>query len=318
MANTLEYAKIFQPALDKQVIQEATTGWMELNSNMVKYNGGNEVKLPDIVMDGLGDYDRATGFVQGDVTLTWQTHTLTQDRGRTFSIDAMDVDETAFVATAGTVLGEFQRVQVVPEIDAYRYSKLATLAIGASQTRSVAITSTNVLAELLTDLANMEDAIGAKDVVITMSPITANLLAQNKEAMAMLNKAMLAKGALSVEVQALNDNPIVKAPSKLLKTAFVFKDGVTTGQEAGGFVAASAALDINWIIATKDAPIAISKTDKTRTFSPDVNQDKDAWKIDYRKYHDLWVPKSKLTSIYTNTKPKPVEPVEESEEKPGA
>jgi hypothetical protein len=303
MANTLEYAKIFQPALDKQVIQEATTGWMELNSGLVKYNGGNEVKIPNIVMDGLGDYDRATGFVQGDVTLTWQTHTLTQDRGRTFSIDAMDVDETAFVATAGTVLGEFQRVQVVPEIDAYRYSKLATLAIGASQTRSVAITSTNVLAELLTDLANMEDAIGAKDVVITMSPITANLLAQNKEAMAMLNKAMLAKGALSVEVQALNDNPIVKAPSRLLKTAFEFRDGSTAGQEAGGFVAASEALDINWIIATKDAPIAISKTDKTRTFSPDVNQDKDAWKIDYRKYHDLWVPTNKLTSIYANTKP---------------
>lgn len=303
MANTLEYAKIFQPALDKQVIQEATTGWMELNSGLVKYNGGNEVKIPNIVMDGLGDYDRATGFVQGDVTLTWQTHTLTQDRGRTFSIDAMDVDETAFVATAGTVLGEFQRVQVVPEIDAYRYSKLATLAIEAEQTRSIAITSTNVLTELLTDLANMEDAIGAKDVVITMSPITANLLAQNKEAMAMLNKAMLAKGALSVEVQALNDNPIVKAPSRLLKTAFEFRDGSTSGQEAGGFVAASGALDINWIIATKDAPIAISKTDKTRTFSPDVNQDKDAWKIDYRKYHDLWVPKSKLTSIYTNTKP---------------
>ena len=303
MANTLEYAKIFQPALDKQVIQEATTGWMELNSGLVKYNGGNEVKIPNIVMDGLGDYDRATGFVQGDVTLTWQTHTLTQDRGRTFSIDAMDVDETAFVATAGTVLGEFQRVQVVPEIDAYRYSKLATLAIEAEQTRSIAITSTNVLTELLTDLANMEDAIGAKDVVITMSPITANLLAQNKEAMAMLNKAMLAKGALSVEVQALNDNPIVKAPSRLLKTAFEFRDGSTAGQEAGGFVAASGALDINWIIATKDAPIAISKTDKTRTFSPDVNQGKDAWKIDYRKYHDLWVPKSKLTSIYTNTKP---------------
>ena len=143
MANTLEYAKIFQPALDKQVVQEATTGWMELNSNLVKYNGGNEVKLPDIVMDGLGDYDRANGFVKGNVTLTWKTYSLTQDRGRTFSIDAMDVDETAFVATAGTVMGEFQRVQVVPEIDAYRYSKLATLAIGAGQTRSIAITSTN-------------------------------------------------------------------------------------------------------------------------------------------------------------------------------
>lgn len=301
MANVLEYAKIFQPALDKQVVQEATTGWMELNSNVVRYNGGNEVKLPDMVMDGLGDYDRANGFVKGGVTLSWKTYSLTQDRGRTFSIDAMDVDETAFVATAGNVLGEFQRTQVVPEIDAYRYSKLATLAIGAEQTRSLAVTEANVLDEILTDLANMEDVIGAKDVIITMSPITANLL--SKAGKDLLNKAVLAKGGLSVEVQALNDNLIVKAPSKLLKTEFEFLDGETSGQEAGGFKATAGALDINWIISTKDAPIAISKTDKTRTFSPDVNQDADAWKIDYRKYHDLWVPKSKLTSIYANTKP---------------
>lgn len=301
MPNVLEYSKIFQPSLDKQVVQESTTGWMEANANLVKYNGGNEVKLPNILMDGLADYDRTTGFVGGDVTLEWKTYALTQDRGRTFSIDAMDVDETNFVVTAGTVMGEFQRTMVVPEIDAYRYSKLATLAIGASQTRSLAITADNIVDELLADLNGMEDVIGAKEVVITMNPILAGQLA--KAGKDYISKAMLAKGALSVEVQSFNDNAIVKAPSKLLKTAFEFNDGTTVGQEAGGFKAAAGALDINWLISTKDAPIAISKTDKVRTFAPDTNQKADAWKIDYRKYHDLWVPASKLTSIYANTKP---------------
>lgn len=301
MPNVLEYSKIFQPSLDKQVVQQSTTGWMEANDNLIKYNGGNEVKLPNILMDGLADYDRTNGFVGGDVTLEWKTYTLTQDRGRTFSIDAMDVDETNFVVTAGTVMGEFQRVQVVPEIDAYRYSKLATLAIEAEQTRSIAITSANIVDELLADLNGMEDVIGAKEVVITMNPILAGQLA--KAGKDYISKAMLAKGALSVEVQSFNDNAIVKAPSKLLKTAFVFNDGTTAGQEAGGFVADESALDLNWIIATKDAPIAVSKTDKVRTFSPDTNQKADAWKVDYRKYHDLWVPASKLTSIYANTKP---------------
>lgn len=301
MPNVLEYSKIFQPSLDKQVVQESTTGWMEANANLVKYNGGNEVKLPNILMDGLADYDRTTGFVGGDVTLEWKTYSLTQDRGRTFSIDAMDVDETNFVVTAGTVMGEFQRTMVVPEIDAYRYSKLATLAIGASQTRSLAITADNIVDELLADLNGMEDVIGAKEVVITMNPILAGQLA--KAGKDYISKAMLAKGALSVEVQSFNDNAIVKAPSKLLKTAFEFNDGTTVGQETGGFKAAAGALDINWLISTKDAPIAISKTDKVRTFAPDTNQKADAWKIDYRKYHDLWVPASKLTSIYANTKP---------------
>jgi len=301
MPNVLEYSKIFQPSLDKQVVQESTTGWMEANANLVKYNGGNEVKLPNILMDGLADYDRTTGFVGGDVTLEWKTYTLTQDRGRTFSIDAMDVDETNFVVTAGTVMGEFQRTMVVPEIDAYRYSKLATLAIDASQTRSVAVTATDIVDQLLADLNGMEDVIGAKEVVITMNPILAGQLA--KAGKDYISKAMLAKGALSVEVQSFNDNAIVKAPSKLLKTAFEFNDGTTVGQETGGFKAAAGALDINWLISTKDAPIAISKTDKVRTFAPDTNQKADAWKIDYRKYHDLWVPASKLTSIYANTKP---------------
>lgn len=303
MPNTLEYSKIFQPSLDKQVVQESTTGWMELNSNLVKYNGGNEVKLPNIVMDGLADYDRTNGFVGGDVTLEWKTYTLTQDRGRSFSIDAMDVDETNFVVTAGTVMGEFQRTMVIPEIDAYRYSKLASLAISAGQKREFALTpdTETIVKELLADLAAMEDIIGAKQVIITMNPIVAAQL--GRDAKEYVSKTMLQKGALSTEVQSFNDNPIVKAPSKLLKTAFTFYDGTTTGQEAGGFTNAAGALDINWLISTKDAPIAISKTDKVRTFAPDVNQKADAWKIDYRKYHDLWVPASKLTSIFVNTKP---------------
>ncbi|TWK08602.1 hypothetical protein CHCC20442_4315 [Bacillus licheniformis] len=301
MANNIEYSKIFQPALDKQVVQESTTGWMELNSNLVKYNGGNEVKLPNIVMDGLADYDRANGFVGGDVTLTWQTHALTQDRGRSFTLDAMDVDETNFVATAGTVMGEFQRTQVIPEIDAYRYSKLATLAMDNGRSRDIEITDSNILDEILSDLATLEDAIGAQQFIITMSPILSQRLARAGKYF--IGKGSLQKGEALVDVRTFNENPIVKATSKHLKSSFVFRDGTTSGQEQGGFMVADGAQDINWIIATRDAPIAISKTDKVRTFSPDVNQNADAWKLDYRKYHDLWVPKNKLAKVFVNAKP---------------
>lgn len=299
MANNLAYAQIFQQALDKQVLMDSTTGWMELNAAQVKYNGGNEVRIPNILMDGLGNYDRTSGFVDGAVSLVFQTHALTQDRGRSFSLDAMDVDETNFVATAGNVMGEFQRVHVIPEIDAYRYSRLAGLATGG-QTRAKAITSSNILDEFMADLNLMEDLNGNKEMVITMSPVTAGMLAV--AAKGYMSTAQLAKGDAYVEVQAFNDYPIVKAPSRLLKTAIVIQDGTTTDQEAGGFIDGEAAAGINWIITTKDAPIAISKTDKVRVFSPDQNQTADAYKIDFRKYHDLWVPTNKLQSIYVNTK----------------
>ena len=53
---------------------------------------------------------------------------MTMDRGRKFLLDKMDVDETDFVASATTVMGEFQRTQVIPEVDAYRYSRIYALA----------------------------------------------------------------------------------------------------------------------------------------------------------------------------------------------
>ena len=120
MANTFEYAKLFETNLDKLAIQTLKTGFMDGNSGQVIYTGGNEVKIPKLSLNGMGDYSRENGYTKGSINLKYQTMTMTQDRGRQFTIDAMDVDETNFVATASNVMGEFQRTRVTPEIDAYR------------------------------------------------------------------------------------------------------------------------------------------------------------------------------------------------------
>ena len=174
--NTLEYAKIFSQTLDRQMLAEATSGWMEANAGQVKYSGGNEVKIPMISTSGLGDYDRDEGFKRGAVTLSYQTMIMTQDRGRTFHLDAMDVDETNFVAAAGNVMGEFQRLQVVPEIDAYRYSRIAALAAAKDRAAEQTVTAENVLSLLLADIAKIRDEIGdATELVISMSGLVTPL-----------------------------------------------------------------------------------------------------------------------------------------------
>lgn len=127
--NTIETATIIQSELDKAAVEQATSGWMEVNEKLVKYTGGAEVKIPSLDMDGMADYDRTNGFVQGSVNFQYETKKMTQDRGRSFSFDENDVDETNFVLTASTVMGEFQRTKVVPEIDAYRYSTIAAACI---------------------------------------------------------------------------------------------------------------------------------------------------------------------------------------------
>ena len=303
MPNVLEYAKIFQQELDKQVVAEATSGWMETNAGLVKYNGGNEVKIPKMVMDGLGNYDRTNGFVEGSVTLEYETRTLTQDRGRTFQLDRMDVDETNFVATAAAVMGEFQRTKVIPEIDAYRYSSIASQAIAKGRAvGGYTASESDIIKKLKHDIAEIYDVAGEIPLVIILSGAIAQILDTSTELTKQLGVVEFTKGTINTKVKAIDEVPILKVPSARMKTAYVFNDGKTTGQTAGGFVPAAGAKNINWIICPRTAPIAVSKTDKIRIFEPDTNQKADAWKIDYRKYHDLWILDNQFDNIKVNIK----------------
>lgn len=303
MANVFEYAKIFMQELDKQVVAQATSGWMEANAGLVKYNGGNEVKIPVIDMDALGDYDRANGFVDGSVNLTYETKTMTQDRGRTFMLDRMDVDETNFVATAANVMGEFQRVHVIPEIDAYRYSSIATQAIAKNAAvGGYTPSESNILKKLKEDIYAIYDVAGEIPLVITMNMQVAAILENSTELNKMLSVIDFTQGDVKTTVRAIDNNPIIKVPSLRMKTEYVFYDGKTAGQQAGGFVADTDAKNINWIICPRTAPIAVSKTDNIRIFTPEQNQKADAWKIDYRKYHDLWIKDDQFKAIRVNIK----------------
>lgn len=303
--NTLEFAKITQTQLDRQVVAEATSGWMELNSSRVKYSGGNEVKIPKLSMDGLGNYDRDNGFVQGSVTLEWETKKLTQDRGRTFQLDAMDVDETAFVATAASVMGEFQRTRVIPEIDAYRYSSIATQAIDKGKaTESYTPDASDILTKLREDIYKIYDVAGEIPLVLSMSMQVAAILEGSKEIAKVLDTGDFKRGDISTKVRTLDGVPIMKVPSARMQTKFVFYDGKTSGepdQTKGGFKADESAKAINWIIQARDTAIAVSKTDKIRIFDPNTNQKADAWKLDYRKYHDLWILDNQFDRIIVNT-----------------
>lgn len=301
--NTLEFATITQTELDKQVVAEATSGWMELNSDQVKYSGGNEVKIPSMDMDGLGDYDRDEGFVQGSVTLKWQTKTLTQDRGRTFQLDRMDVDETGFVATASAAMSEFQRTRVIPEIDAYRYSSIATQAINkGAATIGYNPDVADIYAKIKADIYKIYDEAGEIPLVLTMPMILKSVLESSSEIIKYMDTVDFKKGEISTKVRAIDGVPIIAVPSARMKTKYVMYDGKTEGQKGGGFIPAEDTVDINWIIQARNTAIAVSKTDKLRVFDPDVNQKADAWKIDYRKYHDLWIPDNQFKRIVVNTK----------------
>lgn len=303
MPNLIEQAKIFQEELDKQVVAAATSGWMENNAGQVKYNGGNEVKIPQISMDGLGDYDREAGFANGAVSMNFVTKTLTQDRGRSFLLDSMEVNESNFIATAANVIGEFQRTKVVPEIDAYRYSSIAAQAIAKDKAvGGYNPAAADILQKLKEDIFAIYDIAGEIPLVITMSMPVAAILDNNEKIQKQLSTIEFGSGELKTTVRGIDINPIIKVPSLRMKTAYLFNDGTTAGQIGGGFVTAAGAKNINWIITPKKAPIAVSKTDTLRIFDPQTNQKADAWKIDYRKFHDLWIRDNQFEAIRVNIK----------------
>lgn len=297
--NTIEYSKLMQKKLDQAVIIGATSGWMEANAGEVIYNGGDEVKIPTMTTSGLADYDRDNGFVQGGITLKYNTYKMTQDRGRTFQIDRMDVDESGFVATSANLIKTFQTQQVIPEIDSYRYSTIADIAIKANQSEAINLTADNALTKIREHIRAVQDIVGDDvPLILTMSTKTRALIEDSPKIGKSIDTANFKQGNMSFKVKSLDESVIRIAPSSRLKTKFEILDGTTSGQEAGGLKAAADAKDINWIITPQRVPIAISKTDKLRVFEPDTNQKADAWKIDYRKYHDLWIKESNKKIIF--------------------
>ena len=241
MANTIEYAKVFQKELDKQVLEGCTSGWMEENASQVIYNGGAEIKMPKMSMQGLGSYDRDAGYTSGAVTYSFETFTLTQDRGRRFRIDAVDVDESGFGLAAANVAAEFQRTKVIPEIDAYRYSKLAAAA-GISE--SYTPDKSTILSTLLNQLSQVRDITGGEgEAVIIMSRPVYDKLMLSGEISHAVDCAQFKQGELEFGVKTVNGVPVIPVPSARMKTAFTFN---AAGD--GGFAPAGGARDINWLI----------------------------------------------------------------------
>ena len=304
--NTLATATLFQNTLDKVAIQDAVTGWMDANAGQVIYNGGAEVKIPKLTVQGMGDYDRDSGYVQGGVTLAYETRTMTQDRGRKFQLDPMDINENNFVTTAAAVMGEFQRMFVIPEIDAYRLSKIATEAITAKKAGMVTYgytpgaANTSALRKLKEGIKAVREMGYNGSLVVHATPDF--ILELETELAGKLTAVTFSKGGINTQVPSVDGVPIISTPANRMYTAITIYDGSSSGQEAGGYVKGTSALNMNFMVLPLTTPIAITKQDVMRIFDPLTNQKANAWQMDYRRFHDLWVLDNKLDSVYLNIK----------------
>lgn len=293
MANTIALAQTYLPLLDE--VYKVSSRTAILDSTKVEIVNGNTVKVFKTSMDGLGDYSRATGFTQGDVTGTWETLTLGKDRGRSFVIDRMDNEESIGLAF-GTLAGEFIRTRVAPEIDAYTFAKMAgATGIDMGAAADIAVGTTDVAS--LVDEAERsmnEHEVPGEGRILFISE-TAYAALRNKIARTVLNDVT----GINREVESYNGMRIIRVPQSRFYTAITLQDGSSTGQTGGGYVGtAGTGYNINFMVVHPSAITKVVKHVMPRIFAPNEYQAADAWKFDYRIYHDTFVFENKANGIY--------------------
>jgi hypothetical protein len=285
MANKIELAKQFVPLLDEVYQNESATSVLDGNAELARQGANaNELIIPILRMQGLGDYSRNSGYVDGDVTLTNETVKCNFDRGRMFTVDTMDNLETAGIAF-GQLAGEFIRTQVVPEEDAFRFAAYAGIDGIAQPTAGAALTTgESVIAALRAGVTQMdEDQVPGTERYLFITPTLYGLV-QDMD---------------TTKSRQVFDNfaKVVKVPQARFYTAIEQRSG-KTGEEAGGFVKATGAKDINFMIIHKGAVIQYTKHVAPKIITPEENQTADAYKFGYRKVSIARAYENKVAGIY--------------------
>lgn len=284
--NSIALAAKYQPLLDEIFRLSALTA--DLEADKVKFDGVKTVKIMKIKVPALGAYSRNSGFTSGDVEVTWQDWELSQDRGRSFDIDAVDNEETMDM-TFGAACNEFIRTKVAPQIDTYRFAALASTKNISTATGSLT-TGANVISALRAANTKMDNDEVPKEGRILYITIAAKGLIDDLDLTK--SKAVMERFAKVVEV-----------PSSRFFTKSQYNSTTQEIEKASG------ASDINFLIVAPSAVQATAKHQKLRIFLADgdegtganKNQKKDAHEFQYRIVHDINVYENKAAGIYCHS-----------------
>lgn len=291
MANNITKFKKYISLLDEVYKQASLTSILDSDPQTAQQGANaNEIVIPKLSMDGLADYDRNSGYVKGSVTLTNETVQFNYERGRKFSVDAMDNEETAGVAF-GKLASEFLRTKVAPELDAFRFAQYAgTTGISKVSAGATLSTGATVIEALRAANNKMdEDEVPYEGRILFITPTLKGLVED------------LDSGK-SREVLSAFSN-IVKVPQSRFYTQITLLDGSSSGETAGGYTkTASTGADINFMIIHPSALMQYPKHTVNKIISPEENQIDDSWMFFYRAYGLADVYENKTAGIYLHHK----------------
>lgn len=288
MANSIALAQKFLPIIDAAYKNGSLTS--RLDSQGVQFIGANTVKIFKAQVPGFGDYSRSTGFPTADYNSSWETLTLSKDRGVSLGIDRMDNEETLGMVM-GTVVDRFMKEQEIPEIDAYDFARMASWTGVSSASADITVGTTDVPAAI--ELA--EQTMGDDEV-----PEDGRILYVSNKAYsaikAKITRILSTENGVQTQIETYDGMPVVRVPQGRFNTAVTLYDGSSNF----GFAPTAGGYKINFMIVHPSAVIKVVKHDLFRIFDPNTTQQFDGWKIDWRLYHDLFVLDNKVKGIYVH------------------
>lgn len=295
MAQTINLVTKMLPMLDEVYKMEAKSAILEAPAEFVRETAdANTVKIAKMALVGLGNYNKSTGYPNGDITLDWETHQFTNDRGRRFSIDRMD-DQESFGLVAARMVGMFMREEVIPEVDAYRFSKIASTS--GVTLKQETLTASTAKAAVDTAIVTVEEnEVDDSRLALFMTPTVAQLLSDN-----ITRTTVNGDKNVNNIIETYNGIQIIRVPQTRFYKGITLDAG--SSSNAGGYSkTTTTGADINFILMDRNAVLNVTKLNVGKLFTPDQNQSKDAWQFDFRLYHDTFVLENKKKGIYVNHK----------------
>ena len=287
----IELRKDYSDMLDEVYAAASLTSDLTADKKLIKAGShAKSVLYPTVNVDGLADYSRNSGYVDGSIDVEYTEFEFDYDRGRKFKIDAVD-DQESFDVLLGVASGTFLRTKVAPEDDAFTFAKIAE-AEGISMVPA-GITyadGSEALKAIVKANAQMtEDEVPKENRFLYITPT----LHEEIKALDTTKSREVLKGFTK----------IIEVPQGRFYTAIKMLSGKTEdGEAAGGYTKADDGKDINFLIIQKEAVIKINKHVADKLIRAEENQTADAHLVMYRKYGTTNVVKNKVAGIYLSHK----------------
>lgn len=280
MSNNIALAEKFLPVLDAAYKKASLSSILDA-ATQVNFDGTKTVKIMKVTTTGMGDYSRTNGYAKGNAKVEWESMELNEDRSAELEVDRMDDEETLGQAF-GMVVDEFHRVNVGSELDAYRFAKYASTP-GISSKAAALADGAAVIAALREGTTAMDEAeVPADGRILFITPTHKGVVDDMDTTK---SKEVFKRFAAVIEI-----------PQTRFYTGITLNSGV----DSWGYTKAADAVDINFMIVAKSAVVQAKKLANPKIFTPDENQTKDAWKFQYRLYHDALVYENKKSGVYVH------------------